>query len=140
MAAALGMENFLLVGNCSKLIRLAAGIMDTHTWTADGRREVLSLHTVLAGGTISQARIIQELATTDQMLSKLTEWGIRDAVMNSVCSKIGEYMQNRIGGKRMGFGVVPIHQGYGILGQTPDMSNVLAAVSREQFALSIKKP
>jgi cobalt-precorrin-5B (C1)-methyltransferase len=140
MAAAIGMENFLLVGNCSKLIRLAAGIMDTHTWTADGRREVLSLHTVLAGGTIAQARIIQELATTDQMLSKLTEWGIRDAVMNSVCAKIGDYMQNRIGGKPMGFGVVPIHQEYGPLGQTPNMSNVLAAVSREQFALSIKKP
>ncbi|WP_026494562.1 cobalt-precorrin-5B (C(1))-methyltransferase [Butyrivibrio sp. WCD3002] len=140
MAAAIGMENFLLVGNCSKLIRLAAGIMDTHTWTADGRREVLSLHTVLAGGTISQARILQELATTDQMLAKLTEWGIRDAVMNSVCTKIGDYMQNRIGGKPMGFGVVPIHQEYGVLGQTPNMSNVLAAVSREQFALSIKKP
>ena len=133
MAAMVGMENFLLVGNPSKLIRLAAGIMDTHTWNADGRREVVSLHTVLAGGTISQARIIQDLATTDQMLAKLTEWGIRDSV------KIGDYVQNRIGGKAMKFGVVPIHQEYGILGQTPDIGDVVANVSREQFALSIKK-
>ncbi len=139
MAAAIGMENFLLVGNAAKIIRLAAGIMDTHSWAADGRREVLSLHTVLAGGTISQARIIQDLATTDQMLSKLTEWGIRDAVMTSVCSKISDYMKIRIGGKTMNFGVMPIHQEYGILGQTPGISPVLAAVSREQFALSIKK-
>ena len=139
MAAMVGMENFLLVGNPSKLIRLAAGIMDTHTWNADGRREVVSLHTVLAGGTISQARIIQDLATTDQMLSKLTEWGIRDAVMQSICVKIGDYVQNRIGGKAMRFGVIPIHQEYGILGQTPDIGDVVANVSREQFALSIKK-
>ena len=139
MAAAIGMENFLLVGNASKLLRLAAGIMDTHTWTADGRREVLSLHTVLAGGTISQARILQDIATTDQMLLKLTEWGIRDSVMNSVCNKIGDYVRNRIGGKPMNFGVVPVHHIYGILGQTPEISPVLAAVSREQFALSIKK-
>ena len=84
MAAMVGMDNFLLVGSPSKLIRLAAGIMDTHTWNADGRREVVSLHTVLAGGTIAQARIIQDLATTDQMLAKLTEWGIRDAVLQSI--------------------------------------------------------
>lgn len=139
MAAMVGMDNFLLVGNPSKLIRLAAGIMDTHTWNADGRREVVSLHTVLAGGTISQARIIQDLATTDQMLAKLTEWGIRDAVLQSICVKIGDYVQNRIGGKTMKFGVVPIHQEYGILGQTPDIGDVIADVSREQFALSIKK-
>ncbi|SDB55618.1 cobalt-precorrin-5B (C(1))-methyltransferase [Butyrivibrio sp. INlla16] len=139
MAAMVGMENFLLVGNASKLIRLAAGIMDTHTWNADGRREVFSLHTVLAGGTISQARILQDLATTDQMLAKLTEWGIRDAVMQSICVKIGDYVQNRIGGKAMKFGVIPIHQDYGILGQTPDIGDVIACVSREQFALSIKK-
>ncbi len=139
MAATLGMENFLLAGNVSKIIRLAAGIMDTHTWIADGRREVLSLHTVLAGGTIAQARIIQDLATTDQMLAKLTEWGIRDQVMASVCTKIADYVRNRIGGNKMNFGVIPVHQEYGILGQTPNISGVLAAVSREQFALSIKK-
>ncbi|MCR5656808.1 MAG: cobalt-precorrin-5B (C(1))-methyltransferase [Butyrivibrio sp.] len=139
MAATVGMENFLLVGNASKIIRLAAGIMDTHTWNADGRREVLSLHTVLAGGTISQARIIQDIATTDQMLSKLTEWGLRDAVMASVCTKIKDYVQNRIGGKSMKFGVIPVHYSYGVLGQTPDISEVFAAVSREQFALSVKK-
>ena len=139
MAAAVGMENFLLVGNVAKIIRLAAGIMDTHSWAADGRREILSLHTVLAGGTISQARIIQDLSTTDQMLAKLTEWGIRDAVMTSVCSKINDYMKIRIGGKPMNFGVMPLHSEYGILGQTPDIAPVLASVSREQFALSIKK-
>ena len=139
MASAAGMENFLLVGNASKLIRLAAGIMDTHTWVADGRREILSLHTVLSGGTISQARIIQELSTTDQMLAKLTEWGLREQVMASVCVKIADYLRNRIGGAKMNFGVIPVHEKYGILGQTPDISRVLASVSREQFALSIKK-
>ncbi len=139
MAAMVGMENFLLVGSTSKLIRLAAGIMDTHTWNADGRREVLSLHTVLSGGTISQARILQDIATTDQMLAKLTEWGLRDAVMKSICMKIGDYVQNRLGSKTMRFGVIPVHPDYGILGQTPDIRDVMAAVSREQFALSIKK-
>ncbi len=139
LASDIGVENFLLVGNASKIIRLAAGIMDTHTWIADGRREVLALHTVLAGGTVSQARIIQQIATTDHMLDKLTEWGLRDKVMAGVCSRISFYVRNRICGKKMHFGVIPVHQEYGILGQTPEISKVLAAVSREQFALSIKK-
>ena len=139
MAANIGMENFLLVGNPSKLIRLAAGIMDTHSWIADGRREVLSLHTVLAGGTIAQSRIIQDIATTDHMLSQLTEWGLRDQVMTSVCAKIADYMRNRVGGGTMKVGVVPVHYYYGILGQTPEITGVLAAVSREHFALSLKK-
>ncbi len=139
MASQIGMENFLLVGNASKLLRLAAGIMDTHSWVADGRREVLALHTLMVGGNPAQVRKLQELATTDQMLLKLTEWGMRNQVMTSVCARISEYINIRIGGSKMQVGVVPMHHSYGILSQTPNISKVLAAVSREQFALSVKK-
>lgn len=50
LAVTYGMENFLLVGNIGKLVKLAAGIMNTHSKIADARGEILAVHTVLCGG------------------------------------------------------------------------------------------
>ncbi|MDE5862829.1 MAG: cobalt-precorrin-5B (C(1))-methyltransferase CbiD, partial [Lachnospiraceae bacterium] len=45
LAVAYGMEHFLLVGNIGKLVKLAAGIMNTHSRVADARGEIFAVHT-----------------------------------------------------------------------------------------------
>ena len=47
-AVRLGFSSVLLVGHLGKLTKLAAGITDTHSRTADGRREVFVTHAALA--------------------------------------------------------------------------------------------
>ena len=49
-AAGLGFSSLLLVGHLGKLIKVAAGNMNTHSKVADGRRETLTAHAALAGG------------------------------------------------------------------------------------------
>lgn len=44
-----GFTNVLLVGHIGKLVKVAGGIMDTHSRTADCRAEILAAHAALAG-------------------------------------------------------------------------------------------
>ena len=74
-AAALGFASVLLVGHLGKLAKLAAGAMNTHSNTADGRREALCTHTALCGGDTVLVRAIFEAATTDAALELLEAAG-----------------------------------------------------------------
>lgn len=47
--AAKGVEEVLLFGHLGKLVKVAAGIADTHSSVADGRRETLVAHAALQG-------------------------------------------------------------------------------------------
>lgn len=124
LAISYGMEDFLLVGNIGKLIKLAAGIMNTHSKVADGRGEIMAVHAVLQGGTGEMARELMNCITTEEMLGKLEMWGLKDAVMESLCDKIQEHMSRRAG-NRLRFGVILFSEKYGFLGQTQDAQAVL---------------
>lgn len=128
LAVSYGMENFLLVGNVGKLVKLAAGIMNTHSRVADGRGEIFAVHTVLCGGDAKMAEKIMGCVNTEEMLGFLEQWGLKDAVMKSICSKIGENLQRR-GGKTLACSAVLFSEKYGYLGQTPQAEEMLAIVN-----------
>ncbi|MDC7295438.1 cobalt-precorrin-5B (C(1))-methyltransferase [Butyrivibrio sp. DSM 10294] len=132
-----GVENMLLVGNVGKLVKLAAGIMNTSSYASDGRREIFAAHTALVGGTAIQVRTVMGCITCDEILALLDSWGLRDRVMNSIMMAIANCVRMRCQGK-LRFGVALFSEEYGLLGQTMDTKNVLVKVSQEQFALSLK--
>lgn len=124
LAVSYGMETLLLVGNIGKLVKLAAGIMNTHSKTADGRCEILAVHTVLCGGNREMARKIMECINTEEILSLLISWNLKEAVMESICTKIQEHVTGRTGG-RLQTGVMLFSEHYGFLGQTEGTEAVL---------------
>lgn len=124
LAISYHMEHFLLVGNIGKLIKLAAGIMNTHSKVADGRGEIMAMHTVLCGGTKEMAESILSCVNTDRMLDYLEDWKLKDAVLESICNKIDEHMEHRIKGA-MTYGVILFSEKYGYLGATKDASDLL---------------
>ena len=124
LAVSYHMENLLLVGNIGKLVKLAAGIMNTHSKVADGRCEILALHTVLCGGSSEMAEQIMECISTEEILTLLTQWNIREEVMQSVCSKIKEYVTGRTR-EKVKVGIMLFSEHYGFLGQTEGTEEVL---------------
>lgn len=124
LAISYGMESFLLVGNIGKLIKLAAGIMNTHSKVADARGEIMAVHTVLCGGTKEMADKIMGCVNTEQMLKLLEEWNLREGVIQSILKKIQEHMQLRIKDK-MEFGVILFSESFGYLGQTENAGTLL---------------
>lgn len=129
LAVSYGMKNFLLVGNVGKLVKLAAGIMNTHSRVADGRCEIFAVHTVLCGGDARMAERLMGCINTEEMLGLLTGWGLKDAVMKSICEKIGENLQRR-GGSALACSAVLFSEKYGYLGQTSRAAEMLAGYER----------
>lgn len=117
LAVSYGMESVLLIGNIGKLVKLAAGIMNTHSKVADARCEIMAVHTVLCGGSSRMAEEIMHCINTDEMLSHLEAWGLKDAVLQSILQKIDEHVSRRARGQ-IKTCVILFSERYGYLGQT----------------------
>lgn len=126
LAVSYGMERLLLVGNIGKLAKLGAGIMNTHSRMADGRAEILGFHLMLCGGSREQLAELSACITTEEMLKKLESWQLREAVMESLCQKIGEHVKRRAG-ETLQTSVMIFSENYGFLGQTAGTEEVLSA-------------
>lgn len=124
MAVSYQMEALLLVGDIGKLVKLAAGIMNTHSRVADGRCEILAVHTVLCGGSREMAEKIMNCINTEEILTLLEQWGLREAVMDSLCGRIKEHVSDRVG-EKLKTGVMLFSRRYGFLGQTKGTEEVL---------------
>ncbi len=125
LAVSYSMERLLLVGNIGKLAKLGAGIMNTHSRMADGRAEILGFHLMLCGGSREQLAELSACITTEEMLKKLESWQLREAVMESLCQKIGEHVKRRAG-ETLQTGVMIFSENYGFLGQTAGTEEVLS--------------
>ena len=116
--------DFLLVGNVGKLVKLAAGIMNTHSRVADGRWEIFAAHLALCGGTRAQVAAMREATTTEEMLTRLEEMGLRVPVMDSIMGEIEAHMAHRIRGQ-MDFGVIVYSERFGRVGETTGAARLL---------------
>lgn len=124
LAISYGMKDFLLVGNIGKLVKLAAGIFNTHSKVADGRGEIFAVHAAMAGAGANVVQEIYNCINTDRMLDVVEREGLQEAVMQSILAAIEKHVAGRIG-DAMRFGVIVFSEKYGYLGQTSDADKVL---------------
>jgi cobalt-precorrin-5B (C1)-methyltransferase len=85
----------LVVGHVGKLVKVAAGVMNTHSRVADCRVEVLAAHAALAGASQRVVRQVMEAATTDAVVDILWEEGLLEQTMASITRRIGEHLTHR---------------------------------------------
>ena len=126
-----GAAAFLLIGNVGKLVKLAAGIMNTHSRMADGRWEIFAAHLALCGGSRDEVQAIREAPTTEEMLTRLEEMGRRIPVMQSIMQSIEQHMAHRIGGK-LRFGVLVYSERFGLVGSTEGAETLLSVFRKKK--------
>lgn len=131
-AIAYGVKNMLLVGNIGKLVKLAAGIFQTHSKVADGRAEIFAAHAAMAGASPEVVRQIYTCINTDRMLDVLEEHGLREMVMERITEAIRQHVMGRTG-DAMKMGVVLFSEKYGYLGQTLETEAILQAFYEEHM-------
>lgn len=112
-----GAESMLLVGHIGKLVKLGAGIMNTHSRVADGRMEVLSACAIQAGAEADIARKILDCVTTDAALEMLKESDMLDGAMEQLMIRIEKVLQHR-SSERIRIGAIVFSNEYGVLGKT----------------------
>ncbi|MGE0014586.1 MAG: cobalt-precorrin-5B (C(1))-methyltransferase CbiD [Candidatus Methanomethylophilaceae archaeon] len=125
-ACELGFEGLLLVGNLGKLVKLAGGIMNTHSREADARMEILAANAALAGASAEKVREIMDCISTDDALDVLDD-ELMCRTMEIMSEKIEFYMNHRTGG-RMKCGAFIFSSKHGMIGRTPEAASLLEAM------------
>ena len=98
--------------------------MNTHSKTADGRRETLCTHAALCGGDRELVERLYHTITCDEAIPLLDEAGLRERVMESIAAALGENLRRRAGG--MAVEALFFSNRYGVLGQTAGAEKLLA--------------
>ncbi len=124
-ASELGFEKILLVGHIGKLIKLAGGIMDTHSHTADCRMELLAAHTAMHCTNRRLICGIMDCITTDQALDLLIKHNLTKQVMASVLQKIEMHLNHRVG-EQVKAGAILFSNRHGYLGETAQAQELCA--------------
>ena len=117
-------ESVLIIGHSGKLVKLAQGVMKTHSKYADCRSEFLALQAMFHGASTEIGKEIYQSLTTDEMTKILKREGLFEAVMEEAARKIDFYMQKRVHGK-LKTGAILFSNVYGILGETAGAEELL---------------
>ena len=124
-AAGAGFRSVLVVGHLGKLIKAAAGCMNTHSKTADARRETLTAHAALAGADGALLRALFDSPTTDAGVELLQQAGLLEPVMASIGEALDGQLKRRAG-EGLTIEALFFSNQYGILGKTPGAERLLA--------------
>lgn len=124
--ALLGFKKVLLVGHAGKLIKLAGGIMNTHSSYADCRTELLCAHAAALGADGKLCKLILESATTDACMELLDEAGLREPVLEQIMIRISRYLARRVAGAYE-IGTIVFSNVYGELVRNEEATRLLRA-------------
>ncbi len=119
-----GFQQLLLVGHAGKLVKLAGGIMNTHSAAADCRRELFCAHAAVCGADTAACRAIMQEITVDGCIRVLREAGLKEQVMKSLLEAMDTVLVRRARGIRIG--ALLFSNAEGLLGMTEGAELLLA--------------
>lgn len=130
MAKELGAKGLLFAGHIGKLVKVAGGIMNTHSRWGDCRMEILAAAALRSGLQEETACRILRSVTTDEALGLCGE-AERKRLMQAVMEKIEEYLTIR-GEGEIRLGAILFSNVYGILGETRSAAQIWECRRRQQ--------
>ena len=125
----IGARGLLFVGSLGKLVKLAGGIMNTHSHQADCRMEILCAAAVRSGGSLALARALLSCATTEEGLRLIEEEGCLPRVMEDLTAHMDLYLSQHSYGK-VRAGAIVFSESRGYLGQTREAGRLLEEIRR----------
>lgn len=125
-----GATGMLFVAHIGKFIKIAGGIMDTHSRMADCRAELMASSAVRAGADLSLTRAILDTVTTDQALALLQQHDLLAATMAEVLTRIDVVLNRNVG--QMTVGAVLFSNQFGYLGKTRSVDTLTKQLNEEK--------
>ncbi|AGN25583.1 cobalt-precorrin-6A synthase [Candidatus Methanomassiliicoccus intestinalis] len=123
-AVEFGAQGLLFISNIGKFVKVAGGIMNTHSRNADCRLEILTAHAALAGADNKILLRIMDSVMTEDALDVLSENNLLQPVMKSITDKINFYLDNRAKGQVI-TGAIIFSSNHGMLGKTENADKLL---------------
>ncbi|MCR5168631.1 MAG: cobalt-precorrin-5B (C(1))-methyltransferase CbiD [Oscillospiraceae bacterium] len=98
IAVELGFRGVLIIGHIGKLVKLGAGIMNTHSAQADGRMDVLVTCGVLAGADTGTLQKLPDCATVDAALDILDAAEYTQKTLDILAVRAAYYLEAKVKG------------------------------------------
>ena len=125
----LGFKGVLLIGHIGKLVKIAGGMMNTHSKYGDCRMEILAAHAGAAGAAKETVKQILDCVACDDVLRILRDVELWEDTMNRVIDRVRFHLQHR--GDEMETGALTFSKEYGILGKTVNVDELLTKITEE---------
>ncbi len=117
IAKELGFEGLIITGHIGKLIKVAGGIMNTHSHEADARMEILASCALRAGCDGDLARDILNCLNTEEALKHIQGAGLLNETMQIALERIRFYLDFRCG-KALNIECILYSNDFGILAES----------------------
>ncbi|MDO4669661.1 MAG: cobalt-precorrin-5B (C(1))-methyltransferase CbiD [Butyricicoccus pullicaecorum] len=124
-AAWKGFHKIFLVGHAGKLVKLAAGIFNTHSSVADGRQEIFVSHAALCGAPLEALCALRDSVTVDACITILDTYGIREQVFETIGQAITARLNRRLHAQKQAeIGFLMFTNQNGILAQSENAKSL----------------
>lgn len=126
----LGFRGALLIGHIGKLVKIAGGMLNTHSKYGDCRMEILAAHAGAAGLPGEKIQEILDSVTCDDALRIIKEAGFYQQTLLRLTDRVAFHLQHRAG-ERMQTGAILFSKEYGILGRSKTANGLLNCILEE---------
>ena len=130
MMATMEFREVLLVGHIGKLVKVAGGVMNTHSRSADCRKEIITAHAAAAGADTEVCRRLMTAATTDSCIEIMQAASVAEQTMASIVDSIQWQLDHRVR-DNFRIGAMTFSNVYGVLGITDTGQELMDKWRRE---------
>ena len=122
----LGFKAALLIGHVGKLVKLAGGMMDTHSKYGDCRMEIIAAYAGANGAERDTVKAVLDCVACDEAVRILKEKEIAQPVLGDISAAITEQLMRR--GGDMETGMLFFSKEHGILGQSKNCPELISKI------------
>ena len=119
----LGFRGVLLVGHIGKLVKVAGGMMNTHSKYGDCRMEIMAAHAGAAGVRPERLEEMLDCAACDDAIRILREEAMQEETLRRITARVLFHLRSRA--DEMEVGVLIFSKEYGILGESENVRNLI---------------
>lgn len=130
MARELGVKGILFIAHIGKFIKVAGGIMNTHSRNADSRAELMAANAFRAGAASDTVRRILDSNTTEECVDILLESGDLEGTMEQTACRVDGYLKRRAG-ESLEVGTILFSSVHGFLAQTKAVPRLLEKIRKQ---------
>lgn len=128
IARELGVKGILFIAHIGKFIKVAGGIMNTHSRNADSRAEVMAANALRAGASRNTVMEILDSVTTEQSIDILIRDHCLEKTMEEVLQRVEYYLSKR-GGEQLEVGAILFSSVHGKLGETSGVKRLCEEIN-----------
>lgn len=125
----LGFQGVLFLGHIGKLVKVAGGMMNTHSRYGDCRMEILAAHAGAVGASREIVSEILNCVACDDALRILSNAGLCEQTMAHLTGRVASHLQYRC--DEMESGTLLFSKEYGILGKSANAEELLKRITEE---------